>query len=207
MKTPAHTRRLPRRALLQASLGAVLVGASIVGVATALDQSEVTHTIGLVTRDVSAGASVRDLEIEFIDIPSTVSQLGSLTQEEWDSVSAMVVNRTLRAGDVISARDFSLPGNSDLTGITVDLSIGEPSWLVPGQRVVLWVAPPASENSFSAPFVLSANVLIESVNKDEGFAADGAFRQVSVLVPFDDVPGVIHALANRYFLYLVPELG
>ena len=70
---------------------------------------------------------------------------------------------------------------------------------------MLWVAPPASENSFSAPFVLSGNVLIESVNKDDGFAADGAFRQVNIVVAHQDVPGVVHALANKYFLYLVPE--
>jgi hypothetical protein len=206
MKRTAQVHRVPRRALLQATLGVVLVGASVFGVGALLDQADQTRTVGIVAGDVSAGASVRDMEVDFIEIPSTVTRLESLTQEEWASLSDMVANRTLRAGDVVSASDFSLPDNSDLTGITLDLSIGEPSWLAPGQRVVLWVAPPASENSFSAPFVLSANVLIESVSKDEGFAADGAFRQVSVLVSFDDVPDVIHALANRYFLYLVPEL-
>lgn len=187
MKRAAQVHRVPRRALLQATLGVVLVGASVFGVGALLDQADQTRTVGLVRGDVSAGASVRDMEVDFIEIPSTVIRLESLTQEEWASLSDMVANRSVRAGDVVSASDFSLPDNSDLTGITLDLSIGEPSWLPPGQRVVLWVAPPASENSFSAPFFLSANVLIESVSKDEGFAADGAFRQVSVHVSFDDV--------------------
>ena len=71
--------------------------------------------------------------------------------------------------------------------------------------MVLWVAPPASENSFSAPFVLSGNVVIESVMRDEGFAVDGSHSQVNILMSPQDVPGVVHALANRYFLYLVPE--
>ena len=53
--------------------------------------------------------------------------------------------------------------------------------------------------------MLSGNAVIESVSRDEGFASDGVLRQVSILVSSEDVPGVIHALANRYFLYLVPE--
>ena len=84
---------------------------------------------------------------------------------------------------------------------------GQPGWLAPGQRVSLWVAPPASENSFSAPFVLSRNVLIESVSQDEGFAADRTVRQVNLLVARKDIPGIIHALSNSYYLHLVPEMS
>jgi hypothetical protein len=184
----------------------VLMGGSILAVAGLVEEGNLTRTIAVATKDVSAGASARDLDVELFEVPSDTPSLPSLTSEEWESLSDMVANRSLREGDVLSARDFSLPENRDLIGITLDLSIGEPAWLTPGQRVVLWVAPPASENSFSAPFVLSANVLIDSVSRDEGFAADGAFRQVSVLVSAKDVPGVVHALANKYFLYLVPEI-
>jgi len=200
-----RSTRVPPRVLIQGGLGVVLVAGSVIAVAALIDEGGDTRTIAVLGSDVSAGVGVTDLSIDFVAVPGNLPSLPSLTGGDIDGLATMVTNRPLRAGDVLSARDFSLPVNRDGSGMTIDLSIGEPAWLTPGRRVVLWVAPPASENSFSAPFVLSGNVLIESVNKDEGFAADGAFRQVNIVVAHQDVPGVVHALANKYFLYLVPE--
>ena len=182
----------------------VLMGVSLLGVAVLLEEGNQTRTVAVSRMDVPSGVSAGAMDIELLEIPESVPSLPTLTGEELQGLSEMVLNRPLRPGDVLSARDFSLPENVDVAGITLGLSIGEPVWLTPCHRVTLWVAPPASENSFSAPFVLSANVLIDSVSRDEGFAADGAFRKVNVLVSPRDVPGVVHALANRYFLYLVP---
>ena len=205
MMEKTRTTRVPFRVLIQGALGVVLVAGSVIAVAALMDEGRETRTIAVSASDVAAGVDVNDIAIDFLDIPKSLVSLPSLTSAEIDNFSTMVSNRPLRAGDVLSARDLSLPVNRDGSGMTLDLSIGEPAWLAPGRRVVLWVAPPASENSFSAPFVLSGNVLIESVSKDEGFAADGAIRQVDIVVAHQDVPGVIHALANKYFLYLVPE--
>lgn len=205
MMAKKRSTRVPPRVLIQGGLGVVLVAGSVIAVAALIDEGGDTRTIAVLGSDVSAGVGVTDLSIDFVAVPGNLPSLPSLTGGDIDGLATMVTNRPLRAGDVLSARDFSLPVNRDGSGMTIDLSIGEPAWLTPGRRVVLWVAPPASENSFSAPFVLSGNVLIESVNKDEGFAADGAFRQVNIVVAHQDVPGVVHALANKYFLYLVPE--
>ena len=205
MMAKKRSTRVPPRILIQGGLGVVLVAGSIVAVAALIDEGSDTHAIAVSESDVSAGVGVTSLSIDLVEVPGSLASLSSLTSEDIDGLATMVTNRPLRAGDVLSAQDFSLPVNRDGSGMTIDLSIGEPAWLTPGRRVVLWVAPPASENSFSAPFVLSGNVLIESVNKDEGFAADGAFRQVNIVVAHQDVPGVVHALANKYFLYLVPE--
>ena len=205
MMAKTRTTRIPLRALIQGGLGVVLVAGSVIAVAALIDESGDTHTIAVSGDDVAAGVSVNDIPMDFVEVPRSLVSLPSLTGGEMDDLATMVSNRPLRAGDVLSARDFSLPVNLDGSGMTIGFSIGEPAWLAPGQRVVLWVAPPASENAFSAPFVLSGNVLIDSVSKDEGFAADGAFRQVNIVVAHQDVPGVIHALANQYFLYLVPE--
>ena len=200
-----RSTRVPPRVLIQGGLGVVLVAGSVIAVAALIDQGRDTHTIAVSVSDVSAGVGVTDLSLDFVEVPGNLASLPSLTGGDIDGLATMVTNRPLRAGDILSARDFSLPVNRDGSGMTIDLSLGEPAWLTPGRRVVLWVAPPASENSFSAPFVLSGNVLIESVNKDDGFAADGGFRQVNIVVAHQDVPGVVHALANKYFLYLVPE--
>ena len=205
MMGKTRATRVPLRVLMQGGLGVVLVTASVIAVASLIDESGYTRVIAVSVTDVAVGVSVNDISPDFVEVPGSLVSLPSLTRGEMENLSTMVLNRPLRAGDVLSAEDFSLPTNLHGSGMTIDLSIGEPAWLAPGQRVVLWVAPPASENSFSAPFVLSGNVLIDSVSKDEGFAADGAFRQVNIVVAHQDVPGVVHALANKYFLYLVPE--
>lgn len=171
-----------------------------------VDRGAVSTPIAIVTTDTGIGVSSRDVEVEFVDVVVESTQLPTLSEQDWKTLSDTVTNRPLRAGDVVSTRDFSLPNRSDLTGIVLDLSIGQPAWLAPGRPVTLWVAPPASENSFSAPFVMSANVVIESVSREEGFAVDEGVRRVSVLVRSEDIPDVLHALANRYFLVLVPQM-
>lgn len=183
-----------------------MVTAAVVGVTLLVDGGAETTTIAFVDTDVGMGVSIEDIEVRFLEVPTDSSLFYWLGEEDWESLSETVTNRPLRKGDVVSHRDFSLPYNSDVTGIALDLSIGQPAWLTPGQRVTLWVAPPSSENSYSAPRVVSANVLIESVTKDDGFASEGLSRQVSVLVGSQDIPDVLHALANKYFLTLVPHV-
>ena len=194
-----------RKFLVQGGVGVALMVGSIIGVATLLDQGTQTRSVAVSKADVPSETRADLLDVEFVEVPDSVPTLPSFARDDLDALADMVLTRPLRPGDLISSQDFSLPENVDLAGITLDLSIGQPEWLAAGQRVTLWVAPPASENSFSAPFVLSSNVLINSVNRDDGFASDGAIRQVDVLVLHQDVPGVVHALANKYFLYLVPE--
>lgn len=206
MKRQNKGRRIPRSALVQLGTGLTLVTAAVAGVTLLVDGGAETTTIAVVDTEVGMGVSIEDIEVRFLEVPSDTSLLSPLGEEDWGLLSETVTNRPLRKGDVVSRRDFSLPYNSDVTGIALDLSIGQPAWLTPGQRVTLWVAPPSSENSYSAPRVVSANVLIESVTKDDGFASDGLSRQVSVLMGSQDIPDVLHALANRYFLTLVPHV-
>ena len=193
-----------RRALLQGTLGILLIGASLVGVVMLTGQNSETRVVAIAQTSTSVGANAADIAIDFVEVSAHLTLIPAMSPEEWDSLSGMVSERSFREGDPVSLDDFSSPENSDLKAITLDLAIGRPPWLNPGQRVVLWVAPPISENSFSAPFVLSPNALIESVIQDEGFAADGTLRMVTMRVSGEDLPGVVHALANNYFLYPVP---
>ncbi len=192
------------RAIIQATLGLLLVAGSVWGVASLLEGQTGTRTIALASTDTPAGVTYLELSLDFVEVPENLTTLPTLTTEDIEAVTGMVTTRALRAGDPLSVRDFAYPQNRDSTAVSLALALGDPPWLVPGQRVSIWVAPPASENSFSAPFVLSANALIESVNREEGFAADTTIRQVNLMVAHRDVPGVIHALANKYFVHLVP---
>lgn len=192
------------RSIIQASLGLLLVGGSVWGVTSILESQSATRAIILTTTETRAGVTYPEISTETVEVPENLAAFPTLSDEDIESLAGMVTTRALNAGEPLSMGDFAYPQNRDSTAVTIALAVGEPPWLEPGQRVSLWVAPPASENSFSAPFVLSANVLIESVGKDEGFAADTTTRQVNLMIAHRDVPGVIHALANKYFVHLVP---
>ena len=195
------------RAVAHTGLGLLLIAGSVLGVFGVIERDRATVSVALAAVDVPAGTQASDMSLEFVEVSETLNSLPVFSPLDFSEASSLVTNRPLRAGDIVSLRDFSTATNLDATAVTVELSIGQPGWLVPGQRVSLWVAPPASENSFSAPFVLSRNVLIESVSQDEGFAADRTVRQVDLLVAHTDIPGIIHALSNSYYLHLVPEMS
>ena len=152
MMAKKRSTGVPPRVLIQGGLGVVLVAGSVIAVAALIDEGGDTRTIAVSSSDVSAGVDVTDLSIDFVAVPGNLPSLPSLTGGDIDGLATMVTNRPLRAGDVLSARDFSLPVNRDGSGMTIDLSIGEPAWLTPGRRVVLWVAPPASEKLFLCTF-------------------------------------------------------
>ncbi len=122
-------------------------------------------------------------------------------------MDGLVASRSIATSELMRALDFQEPSTLDDTVITIKLSIGSASWLHRGAAVEIWVAPPASENSFSAPFILSPEAVIDAIAVDEGFAADGASSRVDLRSPLRHAPDAIDALANGYFLHLTPRLS
>jgi hypothetical protein len=124
-----------------------------------------------------------------------------------DVTGSLIVTQSLQAGELIPLDAVGMEPISDDSVITLELAIGQPEWLQAGAVAELWVAPPAAENSFLAPFVLAPAITILHVTKDEGFAADSVTTRVDILVSRRHMAGVIHALANRYFVHLSPASG
>jgi hypothetical protein len=53
--------------------------------------------------------------------------------------------------------------------------------------------------------VLAPTVLVLAVSTDEGFAADATTSQVDLLVSRRALPGVLHAIANKFHVSLTPS--
>ncbi len=198
---------LPRvgRKPLRLVTGITLIAGSIVASYLVLDARGETRSVMVATGEMPAGAPVSAEDTTALAMPISAALEGYLTDQDWVEVSEMILVRKIEAGELLARRDFIEPTLRDDSVIAVSLQIGEPEWLQVGTLVEVWVAPPASENSFSAPFILSPEAVIERVSQEEGFAADGAASMVDIRVPVRDVPGLIHALANRYFLHLTPK--
>lgn len=163
-----------------------------------------TQSVVIAEKDLMVGDTVSTEDISIAPIPRTEVLGVYLTYQEWGETEGLVLKSPMSQGELFARNDFGEPTRSDDSIVTITLAIGTPAWLKAGRVVQLWVAPPASENTFSAPFVLSPEVIIDQVALEEGFAADGASSRVDLRIPARDVPGVVHALANAYFLHLTP---
>jgi len=197
-------RRPSRRQLLRVGIGAFLVVSSVAGAYVLLEGRSETQSVVIAEKDLMVGDTVSAEDISIAPVPRSEVLGVYLTHQEWGETEGLVLRRPISQGELFTRNDFREPTRSDDSIVTITLAIGTPAWLRTGSVVQLWVAPPASENSFSAPFILSPEVIIDQVALEEGFAADGASSRVDLRIPARDVPGVVHALANAYFLHLTP---
>ncbi|MFT6973863.1 MAG: hypothetical protein ACJAV4_001100 [Pontimonas sp.] len=186
-------------------MGAVLIVSSVAGAYVVLEGRSETQSVVIAAKDLMVGDTVSTEDISLASVPPTEALGVYLTSPEWGGTEGLVLKRPIRRGELFTRADFGEPTRSDDSIVTITLTIGTPAWLRAGRVVQLWVAPPAPENSFSAPFVLSPEVIIDQVTPEEGFAADGASSRIDLRIPARDVPGVVHALANAYFLHLTPR--
>lgn len=196
---------IPMRRLLTSRrtlVGLALVVVSLVGVGLVIQESAQTRVIAVASGALVAGQVLSPSDVEPLTVPDSAVFDAYATMSDADSVS--ILTRSVSPGEFIPREILGTDQLSDDSVVTIELSIGQPEWLVAGARAELWVSPAAAENSFLAPFVLAPEVTLVRVAKDEGFAADSVTTRVDLLVPRRHMPGVVHALANRYFIHLSP---
>ena len=198
------SRSTRRRATLRVSVGISLIAGSLLASFLVLESRGETRTVVIAASALVAGEPVTRADLSRVEVPQSTLWDDYLSEGDEQSVDGLVASRSIDPNELLRARDFQEPSTLDDTVITIPLSIGSPSWLHRGAAVEIWVATPASENSFSAPFILSPEAVIDAIAVDEGFAADGASSRVDLRIPLRDAPDAIHALANGYFLHLTP---
>ena len=197
-------RAVPPRSVLRLVTGLTLVVVSVLAAVVVLDSRAALRPVFFADQRILPGSEVGNSDVSIAEIAEnsalgTYFGLGSI-----EAVEGLVANREIRPGELLRREDFVEPTVRQDSVLTVSQTVGRPQWLATGQVVQIWVAPPVSENSFSAPFILSPEAVIARVSQDEGFAANGRESLVDIRVPSRDVPAMIHALANQYFVHLAP---
>jgi hypothetical protein len=207
MATKLQAKKLirPPAGTLRLALGVGLVMVSLAGVWFVVSESTATRTVAVSDAELIAGQSVSSSDFRALQVPEDPLFDGYASLQ--DVSGGAVLRRGVASGELVPLGVLSDATLIDDSVITVSLAIGQPDWLRAGAKVELWVAPTSAENSFLSPFVLSPEVTIVAVSSDEGFAADGVTTRVEILVPRRDLPGAIHAMANRYFIHLTPVNG
>ena len=205
--TPARISRPTRlrSPWLRSALGGVLVVGSVTGVLYTLNTGVETMTVIVANSPLSAGAQIGESDTRLVDVP--VHPVFESALDPATLSGQLFVTSPLAEGSVIGANSVSPSAPTDDSTVTLQLSVGQPTWLRQGAVAELWVAPPEGTNGFGAPFVVSPHVAIIAVSRDDGFAADALTSTVDVLVPRRHVPSVIHALANGFYVSLTPVTG
>lgn len=115
--------------------------------------------------------------------------------------------RSFEPGELIPRSAVVAQKPNDDAVVTLELRVGSPAWLRSGVVAELWVSPHSDNNSFAPPFVVSPEVVVVAVSREDGFAADQTTSRVDVLVPRRHLPAVLHALANKHTIHLTGVRG
>lgn len=189
----------------RSALGGLLVVGSVTGVLYTLTTGSETTTVIVANTPLTVGALLGEADTRSVDVP--LHPLFDVALGPASLAGPLFVTSPVAEGSVIPEGAVSPTAPSDDTTVTLQLSVGQPAWLRPGAVAELWVAPPEGANGFGAPFVVSPQVAITAVSRDDGFAADALASRVDVLVPRRHLPSVIHALANGFYVQLTPVTG
>lgn len=123
-----------------------------------------------------------------------------------------VLLRTVGAGELVPVAAVGAAADLDVRAIPVTLSGPAPSGLVAGSRVDLWLTPPPSGDTEGpaqapTPHELATALTVTEVSDPDGAFVSGGARTVHVLVPVDQLPDVLGALAGDGTVDVVPLPG
>ena len=205
--TPSHSERhrVFRGRWLRTAVGGLLVSGSVIGVLSILNTSSQTMTVMVALSPLVPGTEVLEADLRRVAVPVHSVFDGALRPS--DIVAPLFATGPVAAGEIIPRGAVSTSSPTDDSIVTLELAVGEPAWLRPGAVAELWVSPPEGANGFGAPFVVSPRVVVTAVSREDGFAANSLSSRADILVPRRDLPGVIHALANGFFISVTPVTG
>jgi hypothetical protein len=194
------------------AIGLVLILVSVVGVdalvtaanasvdvlaaRSTLTPGERVHVSDLVPTSVRVGRTA-GLYLQASDVPS----------------SGLVVTRAIAAGELVPHTAVGSEVGQFLTSVVVSVNSALAASVVPGSRVDLWSAEPASASddgtttggagSYNAPTVLvSSAIVVRLVDQKNLVASNGS--SVELLMPKSDTATVLDAIANGAVLSVLP---
>ena len=125
--------------------------------------------------------------------------------------SGAVTTRVLGAGEMVPRAAVGAPDDVGLRPLVVPVSTALPGDLAPGATVDLWFTATGAlpEAARPEPELLAPGLLLAGIVEEDSVftATGGAGASVELLVPDDDVPGVLAALAQDAELVVVPTPG
>ncbi|MBO0925333.1 hypothetical protein J1G44_12680 [Cellulomonas sp. zg-ZUI199] len=212
LPAPAATRlRRPGWRDPRLLVGVALIAASVVLGSWAVTSAQRTVQV-YVARDVLVpGAALSSAALVVADVRLADRVDGYLRADRPLPDGAVVV-RSVGAGELVPLGAVGAAADLQVRAVPVALAGPPPSGLVAGSRVDLWFTPEhggpgASEAGATEPAPLATDLTVAELSAPDGAFASGGARTAHVLVPVDDLPTVLGALAGGGRVDVVPVPG
>lgn len=192
-------------------VGLALIAASVVLGSWAVTTAQRTVPV-YVARDVLVpGAALTTSTLVVADVRLADHVDGYLRADEPLPDDAVLL-RTVGAGELVPVAAVGAAADLDVRAVPVTLSGPPPTGLGAGSRVDLWFTPEsagaaADDPAPEPPHELAASLVVSELSSADGAFAGGGSRTVHVLVPVDDLPTVLGALAGGGTVDVVPVPG
>ena len=193
------------RQFVRTAVGVSLVVVSVAVVGFITTDSSDTRVVLVATEGLVQGQAVTPADVVEVRMPAAPAFEPYLSSV--DQVVGLYAHQSVGVGELVPRSVLVEVKPNDDAVVTLELRIGNPAWLRPGVIAELWVSPLAETNSYAPPFVVSPQVVVVDVTREEGFAADQTTSRVDILIPRRHLPSVLHALANKHVVHLTAVGG
>ena len=193
--------RIPRQ-VLRTALGVGLVLVSVVVVAVVTSDRSGTRLVFVANEALVSGQPLSTFQLSEVRVSD--APIFDTYLDASNFLAGSYPTRSFAAGELIPLHAVSGVRPDDDTVVTIELRVGSPAWLTAGVVAELWVSTGSDTNSYSPPFVVSPEVVVVQVSREDGFAADQTSSRLDILVPRRDLAAVLHAIANNDVLHLTP---
>lgn len=185
----------------------LLSGVALVAGAVALGSwvvSSAQHTVPVyVARGALVpGAVLGPDDLAVADVRLTGAALERYLRADGPLPQAAVVVRVVGDGELVARSALGTAQELDVRAVAVPLRGALPADLAAGALVDLWLTPPED----GTPVALARSVVVQEV-ADEGGGLSSSTATVHALVPQDDLPSVLAALASDGHVDVVPVPG
>lgn len=206
MTTAATALRLrrPRWRDPRLLIGIVLVLLSVIAGMLVVARLAATTTVLVARADVVVGDTLQadDFTIAELRLGEQVARYAGSVD---DIPTGAVATATVHAGELLPLSAIGQGDGVQLRPVVVAVDSAVAASVGPGAQVELWTTPTASSNEPRASSTLLVDAgVVRSV--DEGSSLGMRSMTIEVLVPADDVPAVLEALAadDRLDVIAVP---
>ncbi|MFD1715668.1 hypothetical protein ACFSBZ_14430 [Amnibacterium flavum] len=197
---PRKARRFDVRLLI----GAVIVVASIVGVALVVGAFDRSVMVYQAARPLSVGHRLVSGDLALAEVRLGALESRYLRAEALPDDGA-VVTRQVDAGELVPVASLGSDAGAGLSTVVVRVEAPVASGVRAGAAVDVWSSPRDEAGRFGPPSVIAADSSVVSVIDESGVGSISADTGVELLVPSDDVAELLSAIANGDAISLVPS--
>ncbi|BDZ42918.1 flagellar protein FlgA [Paraoerskovia sediminicola] len=194
-------------------VGLVLVAASVVIGSWAVASAGRTVPVFAAGSVLTPGDVVGPDDLVVAEVRLSPADLGRYVQVADGLDEGSVVVRTVGAGEIVPTAALGRPEGVAVSPVAFEVGAALSDRVSEGAPVDVWFVPEeaaasvADHGSPDAPVALVRGGVVDEIADESGSFVVGSTVVVQVLVPDEELPGVLAATAGRGSVRIVPAVG